>query len=94
MTAPKEDKIVSILKNPPLIRVKGICRGYDYPKWLSQLNAAYLDLFERVKPRKITSHLDPVFFDNEKTQWLKTDREQQAFGEGINEGVRQWHRDQ
>ncbi len=39
--------------------------------------------------RQVTSHLDPVFFEPEQ-KWLKTDREQQAFGEGINYALKQF----
>lgn len=37
-------------------------------------------------PDKITSHLDPVFFED-KNSWLNTDREQKAFGEGNNHAI-------
>lgn len=36
---------------------------------------------------KITSHLDPIFFDKEQ-KYLKTDTEQRIFGEGFNKGVK------
>lgn len=37
-------------------------------------------------PEDKRSHLDPVFFE-EKNKWMKTDREQRAFGLGFNLGA-------
>lgn len=35
---------------------------------------------------KITSHVDPIFFQDEQ-KYLKTDEHQRIFGEGFNKGV-------
>lgn len=89
MTAPKEDKINIVLNKfakdifdavGRAIKTTGVVQTDSFVKEAhSHLNAAYLELFERVKPKE------------EPTSFNKAVYYSQDYLDGFNESIEQWH---